>query len=327
MVSPAPTIRVAVTQAEPVWLDLDASVAKGCKYIKEAAENGARLVTFPEVWFPGYPAWIWKRPVDFALGTAYQKNSLKIDSPQMRTLCACAAENDIAVCFGFSENASHSLYIAQALIGADGQVKMTRRKLKPTHMERTIFGDATGNSLQNVVGVEGVGRVSALACWEHLQPLLKYHTAALRPAIHVGAWPPVIPYVEGAGLWSMSREGCRNLSRTFAAESQTFVLHTTAVIGQAGIDKLGTEGTMFGVPGGGSSAIYGPDGRQLSKDIEETEEGILYADLDFDEVLRSKSFVDITGHYSRPDLLWLGSDDREKLPLRTHRDGENGGEA
>ena len=52
-------VRVAVTQAEPVWLDLEKTVAKTCKLIKEAAENGAQLVTFPEVWIPGYPAWVW----------------------------------------------------------------------------------------------------------------------------------------------------------------------------------------------------------------------------------------------------------------------------
>ena len=52
-------IRVAVTQAEPAWLDLEESVAKTCSLITEAAKNGAQLVTFPECWIPGYPAWIW----------------------------------------------------------------------------------------------------------------------------------------------------------------------------------------------------------------------------------------------------------------------------
>ncbi|KAJ5035471.1 uncharacterized protein L3040_007938 [Drepanopeziza brunnea f. sp. 'multigermtubi'] len=263
------TIRVAVTQAEPVWLDLDACIAKACKLIKEAAANDAKLVTFPELWFPGYPAWIWdvqmKRPVDFVLGTTYQKSSLKLNSPQMQKLCASAAENNIAVHFGFSENADNSLYISQGIIGPDGLLKMVRRKLKPTHMERTVFGDANGNTLKNVVDVEGVGR---------------------------GLGRLFIPLWKGLDCGE-------------------------------GIDKMGTEGSMFGVPGGGSSAIYGPDGRQLTNDIGETEEGILYADLDFDEVLRSKSFVDVAGHYSRPDMLWLGVDDREKLHLRAQRDEDN----
>lgn len=55
----APTVRVAVTQHEPVWLDLQATVAKTIAIIKQAAAEGAKLVSFPECWIPGYPAWIW----------------------------------------------------------------------------------------------------------------------------------------------------------------------------------------------------------------------------------------------------------------------------
>jgi predicted amidohydrolase len=54
-----PTVRVAVTQHEPVWLDLQGTVSKTCKIIEEASKAGAKLVAFPEVWVPGYPAWIW----------------------------------------------------------------------------------------------------------------------------------------------------------------------------------------------------------------------------------------------------------------------------
>lgn len=56
---PSSTVRVAVTQFEPAWLDLPKAVEKTCRLIREAAENGAKLVSFPECWIPGYPAWIW----------------------------------------------------------------------------------------------------------------------------------------------------------------------------------------------------------------------------------------------------------------------------
>lgn len=46
-------IRVAVSQHEPAWLNLQDAVEKTCAIIKEASEKGARLVAFPECWIPG----------------------------------------------------------------------------------------------------------------------------------------------------------------------------------------------------------------------------------------------------------------------------------
>ncbi|TGO44812.1 hypothetical protein BCON_0459g00060 [Botryotinia convoluta] len=315
------TTKVAVTQAEPEWLDLEKAVEKTCRLIVEAATNGAKLITFPECWIPGYPAWIWCRPVDFELSTIYIKNSLQINSSQMAQICACAAKNNITVLIGFSENDNNSLYISQAIIRNDGKIIMARRKLKPTHMERTVFGDASGNCLKNVAKVPGIGRIGALACWEHAQPLLKYNTILQKEDLHVAAWPPVFGHDGGPGLWSMSKEGTQNLSQTYAIESQTFVLHTTAVLTQNGIDIMDTSaGALMNTPGGGSSAIFGPDGRKLSTDISEAEEGIIYAELHLDDILKYKAFIDVGGHYSRPDMLWLGIDDREKKHSRTHEE-------
>jgi hypothetical protein len=85
------------------------------------------------------------------------------------------------------------------------------------------------------------------------------------------------------------------------------------------IDTMGVAGSpLFNSPGGGYSAVFGPDGRRLTKEIEPTTEEMLYADLDMDLILGARCFVDVCGHYSRPDLLWLGVDDREK----THRVSE-----
>ncbi|PWY95921.1 aliphatic nitrilase [Aspergillus sclerotioniger CBS 115572] len=307
-------IRVAVTQAEPVWLDLNATVDKTCSLIAEAAANGAQLITFPECWIPGYPAWIWSRPVDMRLSSIYIQNSLKVDSPQMSRIQQCAAENKIVVVLGYSENIHNSLYIGQAIIGSDGKILTTRKKIKATHMERTIFGDSPGDCLHSVVDTSA-GRVGALSCWEHIQPLLKYHTYSQREQIHVAAWPPLFPDNDDGNLFSISSEGTSAIARTYAIESQSFVLHTTTVISQAGIDRMDTQAkALMSTPGGGCSAIFGPDGRQLSQPMPSTEEGIIYANLDLDLIYHSKSFVDVCGHYSRPDLLWLGVESG----VRTH---------
>ncbi|KAI1045823.1 hypothetical protein LB505_014332 [Fusarium chuoi] len=305
--TPEATVRVAVTQAEPKWLDLQGSVDKTCALIGEAARGGAQLLAFPECWVPGYPAWIWARPVDTHLTSRYIKNCMRADGPEMARIQQCAADNDITVVLGFSENFHNTLYISQAIIDSDGKLLALRRKIKATHMERTIFGDASGDALTSVVDTQ-VGRVGALSCWEHIQPLLKYYLYSHREQIHVAAWPPLHPH-KGEELWSMSREGARSLSQTYAIESQAFVLHATSVISEEGISLMNTEnGAVMNIPGGGSSAIFGPDGRILTEDVPEREEGILYATLDLDEILRCKSFVDVCGHYSRPDMLWLGVD-------------------
>ncbi|EKJ71976.1 hypothetical protein FPSE_07830 [Fusarium pseudograminearum CS3096] len=309
---PGQHVRVAVIQAEPKWLDLQGSVEKACALIADTAKNGAQLLAFPECWVTGYPAWIWTRPLDPDLTCRYIKNSLRTDGPEMAKIQQCAADNNIVVVLGFSENSHNTLYISQATINSNGEILALRRKIKATHMERTIFGDASGDALTSVVDT-GIGRIGALSCWEHTQPLLKYYLYSHREQIHVAAWPPLYPYQSERELWSMTKEGCRALSQVYAIESQAFVLHATSVISEEATKLMGTEGgAIMNRPGGGSSAIFGPDGRTITEDLPETEEGVLYATLNMDEILKSKSFIDVCGHYSRPDMLWLGVDKEVK---------------
>ncbi|KAF2463597.1 carbon-nitrogen hydrolase [Lindgomyces ingoldianus] len=310
-------VRVAVTQQEPLWFDLAGAVDKTCRLVEEAASNGAQLIAFPEVWITGYPMWIWTRPIDAEMATLYIKNSLSYDSPEMQKICDAAKQGNIAVVLGFSENDGNSLYIAQCIISATGTILMKRRKLKPTHMERTVFGDAGGKSLFNVIDVDGVGKVGALSCWEHAQPLLKYHTMSLREQIHVAAWPPLYPHEGVETHFAMSAEGCQTLSQAFAIESGTFVLHCTSMLTSKGIEAMKTsDSPLFSTTGGGYSAIFGPDGRRLSTPIPPDQEGIVYGDLPMDLILTVRHFVDAVGHYSRPELLWLGVDGREKPHVR-----------
>ncbi|KAI1650482.1 carbon-nitrogen hydrolase [Daldinia loculata] len=318
------TIRVAVIQAEPVWLDLAGSIRKACELIAEAAGDGAKIVAFAEAFVPGYPAWIWARPVDFELQTRYIYNSLAIESEEMEQVKAVAKKHSIAVILGFSERSpSNSTYIAQAIISPQGELALHRRKIKPTHMERTVFGDGSGNDLTNVAELDfgaplGKIKVGALACWEHTQPLLKYHSITQGGVIHVSMWPPIDPTtgVDHPGLWSMTADGCQNLSQTYAIESGAYVLHATSVCTQAGIDVFNTQnGLICAQTGGGHSCIIGPDGRRLTSPLGDGKPetgGILYGDLDLTKVVANRGFLDIVGHYSRPDLLWLGVDKQQK---------------
>lgn len=124
----------------------------------------------------------------------------------MRSICEVAARNKIAVVLGYSERDGGSLYISQAFIGADGNMDCHRRKLKPTHMERTVYGEGGGSSLLNVVDAPEIGKVGMLCCWEHTQPLLKFHTHSQGEQIHIAAWPAQVQD-EGRTVWSVSADG------------------------------------------------------------------------------------------------------------------------
>jgi nitrilase len=268
--------------------------------------------------------------VDFDLGVQYVHNSLKIDSPQMKRICDCAAANKIAISLGFSERDDDSVYIAQVLIDDQGDIKMRRRKMKPTHMERTVFGDASGDSLASVIDLPGVGKVGALSCWEHIQPLLKYYTFSQHEQIHIAGWPPLDPFVEGSPeFWSMSSEGMSifevfkhntliipplgalNLSRTYAIESQSFVLHTAAVLTQAGIDLMKVKrGPIMGQPLRGNSAVIGPDGRLLTTAKSSGEE-LIIADLNLADTTKAKLFADASGHCKHLSYFQIAQQTKE----------------
>lgn len=55
------TVKVAAIQAEPVWNDLQGGVEKPVKLIREAAQNGANVIGFPEVFIPGYPWYVFDK--------------------------------------------------------------------------------------------------------------------------------------------------------------------------------------------------------------------------------------------------------------------------
>jgi aliphatic nitrilase len=57
--------KAAAVQAAPVFLDTNATIEKVCRLINEAADNGAELIAFPEVFVSGYPYWSWvMNPID-----------------------------------------------------------------------------------------------------------------------------------------------------------------------------------------------------------------------------------------------------------------------
>ncbi|WP_113699419.1 carbon-nitrogen hydrolase family protein [Nonomuraea lactucae] len=299
------SVRVAAVQAEPVWLDLAEGVDKVIALMGEAAAGGAQLITFGETFIPGYPWWIWldSPAAGMPFVPPYMANSMTRDGAEMARIRQAAARHRIHVVLGFSERAGGSLYMAQAFISDTGGLVSVRRKLKPTHVERSVFGEGDGSDLQ--VHDTPLGRLGGLNCWEHLQPLTKFAMYSQGEEIHVASWPSFSIY-RGAAQ-ALGPEVNTAASLMYAVEGQTFVVAPCSLIGESALERFCDTDVKRQLlqPGGGFARIYGPEGSQLAEPLPETEEGILYADLHPDLIAIAKSAADPVGHYSRPDVLRL----------------------
>ncbi len=300
-----PAYRAAAVQAAPIFLDLDASVDKAIRYIAEAANHGAKLIAFPETWFPGYPFFLWLDSPAWTMQfiQRYHDNSLVVGSAAYEKLAGAARDHDISVMLGYSEKSGGSLYLGQALIDNTGRTIYTRRKLKPTHVERTLFGEGDGSDL-TVVDTP-LGRIGGMCCWEHLQPLSKYAMYSQDEHVHIAAWPSFSLYRGGA--YALGPEVNVSASRMYAAEGQCFVLAPCGVVSPEMVELMCTDDTkrMLLLPGGGFARIFAPDGRELGEALPEDAEGLVYADIDLALISLAKNAADPAGHYSRPDVTRL----------------------
>jgi nitrilase len=300
-----PKFRAAAVQTSPVFLDLDATIDKCVGLIEEAARNGASLIAFPETFIPGYPWFIWLDSPAWGMQFVqrYHDNSLVYGTPEADRLSRAAKDNAIMVVMGHSEKDGGSLYTGQWIIGPDGETVARRRKLKPTHVERTVFGEGDGSDLS--VHDTQLGRVGALCCWEHLQPLSKYAMYAQNEQVHVAAWPSFSLYRGGA--YALGPEVNNAASRIYAVEGGCFVIAPCATVSKEMVELLCTDETKKALllQGGGFAQIYAPDGQLMHEPLPENEEGLVYADLDLGMIALAKAAADPAGHYARPDVTRL----------------------
>ncbi|MGA2552727.1 MAG: carbon-nitrogen hydrolase family protein [Burkholderiaceae bacterium] len=320
-----PKFLAAAVQAAPVFLDLDASVDKAVELIFEAASKGAKLIAFPETWLPGYPWFIWLDSPAWGMQFVqrYHDNSVIYGSEEAERISRAAKDAGIMVVMGLSEKAGGSLYMGQWIIDAAGKTIAQRRKLKPTHVERTVFGEGDGSDLS--VFDTDLGRMGALCCWEHLQPLSKYAMYAQNEQVHIAAWPSFSLYRGGA--YALGPEVNNAASRIYAVEGQCFVLAPCATVSPEMIKVLcGDDPTKRNLllEGGGFAAIYAPDGQLMNDPLPENAEGIIYAEIDLGMISLAKAAADPAGHYSRPDVtrLLLNKTPAERVVTRQYHTHE-----
>jgi predicted amidohydrolase len=280
--------KLAAIQAAPVYFDRDASTEKACRLIREAGAQGATLAAFSESWLPGYPFFVWRSTAQ-ALGTEYLANAVEIPSAATDQLCAAAREVGIDVVIGVAERDAQTqgtVYCTLLFIDSEGTILGRHRKLKPTDLERTAWGEGDGSSLN--VYLRPYARISGLNCWEHNMVLPGYTLMAQGTQVHVAAWP------------GMSTSRHLFLSRAFASQAGAYVIDVGALLSPDHVPEAFKDVAR---PYPGQSCIIDPRGEVIAGPAEG--ESILLADGSTEQIFAAKTSCDVAGHYSRPDIFQL----------------------
>lgn len=296
--------KAAAVQAAAVFLDREASVDKACRLIKEAGENGAKLVVLPEAFIPGGPYWAWHLPMREARKYSVElfQNSVDIPSTATARLCDAARRAGTYVVIGVNERAGKSIYNTLLYLDRHGNIIGKHRKFKPTGPEKLVWGDGDG-STHRVYDTE-VGRLGGLICGEHTMALPGYTLAAMNEQVHAAAWL-------GFTLADISLvETC---SRYHAVAYNAFVVCSQLVVDDMVLKKLGIERAQQ--PGQAWSAIIeGGSGRLIAGPLALDQEGIVYGEIDLNKAIPHYFVHETTGHYW-PKQFRVHFDDRELKPL------------
>ena len=306
--------RLAVVQHPPVLLDLKASIRKATRLMREAAKEGAELVTFPETFLPGYPEWIWRlRPgEDHQLsGDIHRRlteNAVDLEAGGLEAVQRSAAKLGVVVVIGINELEGAfgrgTLYNTVVTIGADGTLLNRHRKLMPTNPERMVWGLGDASGLR-VVDTP-VGRVGSLICWENYMPLARYALYAQGPDVYVApTWDSGVHWI--------------NTIRHIATEGRVWVLgNGTAIRGSDVPADFPGRAELFPDQdewlNQGDSLVVAPSGDVVAGPLHEAY-GILYADCDI-ATAAARRTLDVTGHYARPDIFKLEVVREPSSPIR-----------
>jgi nitrilase len=300
MLSVQNPIVVAVAQVAPVFLNGNDSTEKACEYIIKSAQNGAKLVVFPEAFLPAYPDWIWLIPghKKAQLNDLYAEllaNAISIPDDTTKKLCKAAKSANIYVAIGINERNSEasnaSLFNTLLFIDSAGNIMGKHRKLIPTGGERLIWAQGDGSTL-NVFDTP-FGKIGALICWENYMPL------ARNAMYGWGAQILLTPTWDSSEMWLTS-------VRHIAREGGLFVISCCQAIHKDHIPdhyefkKLYAQEKEWINPG--NSTIVNPAGKIIAGPISQKEE-LLYAELDYKNISDSKWLFDAAGHYARPDIF------------------------
>jgi nitrilase len=291
-------IKVAAAQIRPVLFSLEGSVQRVLAAMAEAAAQGVTLIVFPETVLPYYPYFSFVEP-PVLMGRSHlalYDQAVTVPGPAIDAVAAAAREHAMYVLLGINEREGGSLYNAQLLIDDRGEIRLKRRKLTPTFHERMVWGQGDGSGLQVVD--TSLGKIGALACWEHYNPLARFALMAQGEEIHCAQFP-------GSLVGPIFSEQTAVTMRHHALEAGCFVICSTAWLDPSDHARITPDPALHkAFQGGCHTAVISPEGRYLAGPLGDGE-GLAIAELDLSLITKRKRMMDCVGHYSRPDLLAL----------------------
>jgi nitrilase len=301
-------VRAAAIQMAPVLDRPDGTVEKALKAIADAAGRGARLVVFPETIIPYYPYFSFVQP-PVLMGADHLRlyeHAVTVPGPVTDALAAAARSHGVIVVMGVNERDHGTLYNTQLIFDENGALILKRRKITPTYHERMVWGQGDASGLKVVDTV--LGRIGALACWEHYNPLARYALMAQHEEIHCSQFP-------GSMVGQIFTDQMAVTIRHHALEAACFVINATGWLSDDQITSITPDPNLQkALRGGCHTAIISPEGAELCPPLTDGE-GVVMADLHLSLVTKRKRMMDSVGHYARPELLSLLIDDHAASPL------------
>ena len=228
-----------------------------------AAERGADLIIFPELFLSGYN-----------IGQTVQELAEQSDGPACQQASQIAREANLAILFGYPEKLGTDVYNSALLIDRKGSTRANYRK---THLfgnyEKTFF--QPGDKLV-MTELEGLN-IGILICYDVEFP------EAVRALTYAGADLIAVPT-------ALMKDYCRVAEHVVPArayESELYVAY---------VNRCGSEGDLTYC---GRTCLVGPDGRDILR--AGVSEQLLIGDIDKSAIAAERETNPVLQDL-RPDL-------------------------